>query len=105
MFKSERSIRFVVMVTPEDLKANAGKMKMNNSYLISSVSPENISRNYVITASGNGLVPSGTKPLPKAVMLSMYIVHNNWRKKNSECRNLLSVNKQIPTGWLGMQLL
>ena len=42
MFKSERSIRFVVMVTPEDLKANAGKMKMNNSYLINSLSPENV---------------------------------------------------------------
>lgn len=25
MFRSERAIRFVVMVTPEDLKANAGK--------------------------------------------------------------------------------
>lgn len=27
MFRSERAIRFVVMVTPEDLKANAGKVK------------------------------------------------------------------------------
>ena len=25
MFKNERAVRFVVMVTPEDLKANAGK--------------------------------------------------------------------------------
>lgn len=25
MFRNERAIRFVVMVTPEDLKANAGK--------------------------------------------------------------------------------
>ena len=25
MFRSEKAIRFVVMVTPEDLKANAGK--------------------------------------------------------------------------------
>lgn len=27
MFRNERAIRFVVMVTPEDLKANAGKFK------------------------------------------------------------------------------
>lgn len=26
MFRNERAIRFVVMVTPEDLKANAGKL-------------------------------------------------------------------------------
>lgn len=26
MFRNERTIRFVVMVTPEDLKANAGKL-------------------------------------------------------------------------------
>ena len=25
MFRNERAIKFVVMVTPEDLKANAGK--------------------------------------------------------------------------------
>lgn len=28
MFRNERAIRFVVMVTPEDLKANAGVFKM-----------------------------------------------------------------------------
>jgi hypothetical protein len=27
MFKDERAIRFVAMVTPEDLKANAGKIQ------------------------------------------------------------------------------
>jgi hypothetical protein len=26
MFRNERAVRFVVMVTPEDLKANAGKI-------------------------------------------------------------------------------
>lgn len=26
MFRNERTIRFVVMVTPEDLKANAGEL-------------------------------------------------------------------------------
>lgn len=26
MFRNERAIRFVVMVTPEDLKANAGEL-------------------------------------------------------------------------------
>lgn len=29
MFRNERAIRFVVMVTPEDLKANAGELKHN----------------------------------------------------------------------------
>lgn len=29
MFRNERTIRFVVMVTPEDLKANAGHYKLN----------------------------------------------------------------------------
>lgn len=29
MFRNERIIRFVVMVTPEDLKANAGHCKLN----------------------------------------------------------------------------
>lgn len=29
MFRNERAIRFVVMVTPEDLKANAGKVSLN----------------------------------------------------------------------------
>lgn len=28
MFRNERAIRFVVMVTPEDLKANAGAFKV-----------------------------------------------------------------------------
>lgn len=27
MFRNERAIRFVVMVTPEDLKANAGELQ------------------------------------------------------------------------------
>lgn len=29
MFRNERTIRFVVMVTPEDLKANAGRCKLD----------------------------------------------------------------------------
>lgn len=29
MFRNERTIRFVVMVTPEDLKANAGQCALN----------------------------------------------------------------------------
>lgn len=29
MFRNERNIRFVVMVTPEDLKANAGHCELN----------------------------------------------------------------------------
>lgn len=29
MFRNERTIRFVVMVTPEDLKANAGQRELN----------------------------------------------------------------------------
>lgn len=33
MFKSERAIRFVVMVTPEDLKANAEYIKMADHYV------------------------------------------------------------------------
>ncbi|XP_044017806.1 acetyl-CoA carboxylase isoform X2 [Aphidius gifuensis] len=33
MFKNERSIRFVVMVTPEDLKANAEYIKMADQYV------------------------------------------------------------------------
>lgn len=28
MFRNERTIRFVVMVTPEDLKANAGNREL-----------------------------------------------------------------------------
>lgn len=33
MFKSERAVRFVVMVTPEDLKANAEYIKMADHYV------------------------------------------------------------------------
>lgn len=33
MFKNERAIRFVVMVTPEDLKANAEYIKMADHYV------------------------------------------------------------------------
>lgn len=33
MFQSERAIRFVVMVTPEDLKANAEYIKMADHYV------------------------------------------------------------------------
>ena len=32
MFKNERAVRFVVMVTPEDLKANAGKISQNTIF-------------------------------------------------------------------------
>lgn len=31
MFRNERAIRFVVMVTPEDLKANAGELGKGHS--------------------------------------------------------------------------
>lgn len=37
MFRNERIIRFVVMVTPEDLKANAGHCKL--SFLLLPLSP------------------------------------------------------------------
>lgn len=33
MFKTERAVRFVVMVTPEDLKANAEYIKMADQYV------------------------------------------------------------------------
>lgn len=33
MFRNERTIRFVVMVTPEDLKANAGHCELFICYL------------------------------------------------------------------------
>lgn len=33
MFRNERAIRFVVMVTPEDLKANAEYIKMADQYV------------------------------------------------------------------------
>lgn len=33
MFKNERAVRFVVMVTPEDLKANAEYIKMADHYV------------------------------------------------------------------------
>lgn len=33
MFKNERAVRFVVMVTPEDLKANAEYIKMADQYV------------------------------------------------------------------------
>ena len=33
MFKNEKAIRFVVMVTPEDLKANAEYIKMADQYV------------------------------------------------------------------------
>ena len=35
MFRNERAIRFVVMVTPEDLKANAGTEKCTYTPIIS----------------------------------------------------------------------
>lgn len=34
MFRNERAIRFVVMVTPEDLKANAGELGKGHSLLL-----------------------------------------------------------------------
>lgn len=33
MFRNERTIRFVVMVSPEDLKANAGYCELDAHYL------------------------------------------------------------------------
>lgn len=33
IFKNERAVRFVVMVTPEDLKANAEYIKMADHYV------------------------------------------------------------------------
>uniref|UniRef100_A0A671S2S7 Biotin carboxylation domain-containing protein n=1 Tax=Sinocyclocheilus anshuiensis TaxID=1608454 RepID=A0A671S2S7_9TELE len=33
MFRNERAIRFVIMVTPEDLKANAEYIKMADHYV------------------------------------------------------------------------
>lgn len=34
MFRNERTIRFVVMVTPEDLKANAGHSKLDACFCL-----------------------------------------------------------------------
>lgn len=34
MFRNERTIRFVVMVTPEDLKANAGHYNVDSCFLL-----------------------------------------------------------------------
>lgn len=34
MFRNERTIRFVVMVTPEDLKANAGWCKLDTYHIL-----------------------------------------------------------------------
>lgn len=34
MFRNERTIRFVVMVTPEDLKANAGNFQLDFFYFL-----------------------------------------------------------------------
>lgn len=33
MFRNERTIRFVVMVTPEDLKANAGRCELDTYHI------------------------------------------------------------------------
>ncbi|KAM3610281.1 uncharacterized protein V6R79_001760 [Siganus canaliculatus] len=41
MFRNERTIRFVVMVTPEDLKANAEYIKMADHYVPVSGGPNN----------------------------------------------------------------
>ncbi len=40
MFRNERTIRFVVMVTPEDLKANAGNYELG-TFFITHKSPPN----------------------------------------------------------------
>lgn len=34
MFRNERTIRFVVMVTPEDLKANAGRCELDTYHIL-----------------------------------------------------------------------
>lgn len=34
MFRNERTIRFVVMVTPEDLKANAGQCELDAYHIV-----------------------------------------------------------------------
>lgn len=34
MFRNERTIRFVVMVTPEDLKANAGWCELDTYHIL-----------------------------------------------------------------------
>lgn len=34
MFRNERTIRFVVMVTPEDLKANAGQCELHAYHIL-----------------------------------------------------------------------
>ncbi|XP_014228649.1 acetyl-CoA carboxylase isoform X4 [Trichogramma pretiosum] len=41
MFKNERAVRFVVMVTPEDLKANAEYIKMADQYVPVAGGPNN----------------------------------------------------------------
>ncbi|XP_048411956.1 acetyl-CoA carboxylase 2 isoform X2 [Stegostoma tigrinum] len=41
MFRNERAVRFVVMVTPEDLKANAEYIKMADQYVPVSGGPNN----------------------------------------------------------------
>ena len=67
MFKNERAIRFVAMVTPEDLKANAGKMEIKNMDLIH----YHMDMPLKIISSLHQVMVSyqeGTNPLPEAVM-------------------------------------
>lgn len=46
IFRNERAIRFVVMVTPEDLKANAGK-GLNNTNTMTFIILRNIFFNFI----------------------------------------------------------
>lgn len=49
MFRNERAIRFVVMVTPEDLKANAGERTIHTSERGKEFMPFTGEREYIMS--------------------------------------------------------
>ncbi|TKS78760.1 Acetyl-CoA carboxylase 2 [Collichthys lucidus] len=101
MFRNERTIRFVVMVTPEDLKANAEYIKMADHYVPVPGGPNN--NNY---ANVELIVDIAKRiPVQTALLLSGPSSKAMWALGDKVASSIVAQSADIPTlPWSGSGL-
>lgn len=123
MFKNERAIRFVVMVTPEDLKANAEYIKMADHYVPVPGGPNNnnyanvemivdIAKRMSVQAVWAGWGHASEYPkLPELLMKSGIAFmgpphHAMWALGDKIASSIVAQTAQVPTlPWSGSGLI
>eukprot|EP00061_Rhincodon_typus_P017468 g46172.t1 len=110
MFRNERAVRFVVMVTPEDLKANAEYIKMADQYVPVSGGPNNnnyanvelivdIAKRIPVQAVWAGWGHASENPkLPELLQkynIAFLDLILEWTEEDQKLKKIVSVPKEV----------